>query len=249
MHKNDPFTTPPAIYGEVEAGRSAKIRAHLENIRQTLSTINYDIAEMLVEATERNWFAEWGYPSRSAFIEQNLDMKERAAEYLMRVVIVSKQMNIPRNEIEHIGISKLREIFSLNPDNKYFNPETQENEPLDDHIRRLLVIAPSTGHEAIKSEVKRLKGLVGENELTWMNYQITRSSKDNVILPGMEAFRKYLGDKGAVEKEGSREYSDGFVLEMVFAEVLSGAPTPGDDIEDEVEQVTDDVEAEIEEEV
>jgi hypothetical protein len=49
----------------------------------------------------------------------------------------------------------------------------------------------------------------------------------------MEAFRKYLGSKGVVEKEGSTEYSDGFVYELIFAEILSGAPSAGQEFNDE----------------
>lgn len=228
--------TTSAIYGESEAGRSSKVRQYLESLRQTISNINYDLAELLVEAQEKNYFSEWG-TTLDEFVEQNLDIKARQAAYLMRIVKVSKSMGYHRTDIESIGISKLKEIFSLEPDNTWFNPDTQENEKIAGHIERLIVIAPSTGLEAIRAEVKRLKGLVGENDLTWNNYQTTRITKDNVILPGLEAFRKYLGSKGAVEKEGSTEYSEGFVYEMIFAEILSGAvhEGEGEEIQDEVE--------------
>lgn len=224
-----------AVYGEVEAGRSSKVRQILENMRQTISTINFDMAETLAEATEKNYFREWGYETRAAYVEQNLDIKEREVQYLIRISTVSRSMGYAREDIEGIAISKLKQIFSLEPDGVYFNPETQENEPLEGHIRRLVDMAHDTGLDAIKAEVRKLKGLVGDNDLTWMNYQVTRLTKENVVLPGMEAFRKYLGSKGAVEREGTTEYSDGFVLEMIFAEILSGMPSESSaDLQDEV---------------
>jgi hypothetical protein len=223
-----------AVYEQSEAGRSAKVRQHLENMRQTLSTINFDMAELLTEAQDKGYLAEWGHTLKT-FCEQNLEIKERQAQYLMRVVRVSTSLGYVRQEIEGISISKLKEIFSLEPDNVWLNPDTQLHEKLDGHIRRLVELAPTTGLEAISAEVKRLKGLIGDNELTWWNVQVTRLTKDNVITPGLDAFRKYLGSKGVEEKAGSTEYSDGFVAEMIFAEILSGMPgEQGEDLEDEV---------------
>jgi hypothetical protein len=231
------FDPIPAVRDEAEAGRSAKVREYLENIKQSITTINFDAGELLAEATEKNYFSGWGYESRKAYVTANLDMSDRNADYLIRIVTTSKAMNYQRHEIEGLGISKLREIFSLNPDGFFMNPETMENEPLSDHIRRLVVIGPTTGYEAILLEVKRLKGRVGENDLTWTNFQTTRLTKENVIEPGLEAFRQYLGSKGVHEKEGSTEYSDGFTLEMMCAEVLSGAPSGAEEFKDERETV------------
>lgn len=228
-----PDPKPPAIYGEVEAGRSSKVRQFLENIKQSKNTLDFDAAELLLEATEKNYFQEWGYESRAAYVEANLDMKDRQVAYLTRIVSISRKMNYTRDQIENIGISKLREIFSLEPDHEWLNPETQIKEPISDHIHRLISQAPSLSYEAVKAEVRKLKGLVGDNDLTWVNYQVTRLVKDNVILPGMAAFRAYMGSKQVPGPDGGTEYSDAFVLEHIMGEILSGAPVEDNVIEDE----------------
>lgn len=234
--KKGSMETKSAYYGEQEAGRSTKVRQQLENIAQTINTINFDAAELLVEAQDKGYLDEWGTTLKQ-FVEDNLDIAEREATYRMRIVRISRQVGYQREEIDQIHISKLKEIFSLNPDGYYFNPQTQGNEKLDGHIHRLVDMARTGAFlESIKTEVKRLKGLSGENDLSWNNYQTTKLTKENVIEPGLEAFRMYLGSKGITEKEGSSEYSDGFVYEMIFAEILSGAPTGEQTFEDEHEE-------------
>lgn len=236
-----PDLKPPAIYGEVEAGRSNKVRQFLENIKQTKNTLDWDLAELLAEATDKNYFQEWGYESRKSYVETNLDIKERQAHNLVRIASISRKLNYTRESLEHIGTSKLREIFSLEPDHEWLNPETQIKEPISDHIHRLIQQAPSLSYEAVLAEVRKLKGIVGDNDLTWVNFQVTRLVKENVILPGMAAFRSYMGSKSVPGPDGGTEYSDAFVLEHIMGEILSGAPVTEDAIDDEV--VTEEVAA------
>lgn len=224
---------PPAIHGEQEAGRSRRVRQHIENLRATIQHTNWELGVLLAEATEKNYFSEWGYENRRSFVEENLDIKDRQAWNLIRIVTISEKLGYTRDQIEPIGTSKNREIFSLEPDNKWVNPDTGFAEPVVDHMHRLIELAPSLSYEAILAEVRKLKGLVGENDLTFVNFQVTRLVKENVVLPGLSAFRSFMGSKGIVGPDGSKEYSDGFVLEHICAEILSGAPVESDEIQDE----------------
>jgi hypothetical protein len=228
---------PPAIRDEAEAGRSRKVRQHIENIKQTMSTVQWDLGELLAEATEKNYFTEWGYENRKAYVEENLDIKDRQAWNLIRIVSLSSTLGYTREQIEPIGNSKNREIFSLEPDQSWVNPETQIAEPIVDHMHRLISLAPTLSYEAILAEVRKLKGIVGDNDLTWMNFQVTRIVKDNVCVPGLNAFRAYMGSKGIVGPDGGKEYSDAFVIEHIFAEILSGAQVQEPEIEDEIQEI------------
>ncbi len=222
------------IYGEAIAGRSSQVRKQLEGIKSQIDSMGLDEAELLLEAQENNYFAQWE-TTLDDYVNTNLGIKPREAKYRMAVVRGSRALGYERSDLEFVGISKLKQIYRLDVEGTYYNPETQKNEKLSDHIHRLMTMAEQgTGLAAIEAEVRRLKGQVGDNEETWANFRVTRSVKDNVITPGLNAFRKYLGSKNVKDENGSTEYSDSFVLECVFAEVLAGSES--------VEEITDEVE-------
>ena len=216
---------PPAIIGEAVAGQAAKraaaVKIELEHLNTLVLDSTFDIAELLAEVKGGGYYGAWGYESFYDYVEQVLDIKMSKARYLVRIVNISKMLNIPRTVYETVKITKLREIFSLEPHDFYYNPDTNHNEPLSDHIKRLVDVANEMSLKEIVEEVKRLKGLVGDDELVWLNTCVKRAVRDNVILPARELARKRLGSQGKDTEGDTVEYSDGACEEVIHAEFLA----------------------------
>ena len=209
----------PAIHGEQVAGRGVRVRKTLNALSAHLNINVFDIAELLYEAQENNYVYEWGYESIPDFAEKELGIKESKARYLARIVRIYRAVGLTRKDCEGIHTSKLREISSLNPEGSWFNKETKENEPLDEHIVRLITDARDMTLNAIKEEVAKLKGQVGPDRRVIRSFSTTQSAWDNVFVPAMEKIRRRLGSENRDNDGNAKEYKDGVVYEMMAAEI------------------------------
>lgn len=207
------------IVGEAIAGRAATVRKTLYALSTNLNANTFDLAELLYEAQANNYCPGWGYSSVLDFAEKELKLKKRKAQYLSRIVKVYRAVGLTRDFCEKVGTSKLREITTLDPDGSFFNREKKVNEPLDEHIVRLITDADEMTQEKIKDEVARLKGQVGPDRRVIRSFSTTQSAWDNVFVPAMEKIRRRLGDEGRDDEGNAKEYTDGVVYEMMAAEI------------------------------
>lgn len=237
---SDPLN-PPAVIGEAVAGQAAKraaaVKIELEHLNTLVLDSTFDIAELLAEVKGGSYYGQWGYETFGDYVEQVLDMKLRKAQYLVRIVNIAKMLDIPRTVYEEVKITKLREIFSLEPQDFFLNPDTNQNEPLSDHIKRLVAAANEMTLQEIVNEIKRLKGLIGDDELVFLTTCVKRAVRDNVILPARELARTKLGSQGKDTDGDNIEYSDGACEEVIHADFLAD---PNNQIE-EAEDSSDDV--------
>ncbi len=237
---SDPIIT---IVGEAVAGQAAKrahlVRAEIKGLNELVTSSTFDLAERLAEVKGAGYYGSWGYQTFLDYVEQELDMKPRRAHYLVRIYNIMKQLGVPRETYETVSITKLREIVRLNPEDFYFNQKTGDNESLGEHIIRLVDVAQekNVSVEQIAEEVKRLLGLVGDDELTWWNVSVKRIVRESVILPAMEMARHRMGSAGKDEQGAAIEYTDGAVLEMICAEFLAD---PHNTYEEAPDQYEDD---------
>lgn len=242
---------PTVIVGEITAGRAAAVRKQLLLLSEDLKERTFDLAEILFGAVENRLISQWGYGSLGEYSETELDIKERRARYLVRIVRVCKAAEVSRTQYEPLGVTKLREITALDPDGEFYNKETGQNEPLLAHIKRLLRDANFLKVSEITDEVKRLKGQTGENEMIVRSYSVTRSCWDNTVKRAMEKARQLLGSQNRDEQGNALEYSDGAVLECICANFLAdpnNAPEPvaAPEVEDEPLPVPSDLPLEFE---
>lgn len=216
---------PPAIIGEAVAGQAAKraqsIRAEIRGLDKLVVDSTFDIAERLAEVKGACYYGAWGYQTFADYVETELDMKVRKAQYLVRIVNIAKQLGIERVQYEKIKITKLREIFTLEPTDFFWNETTQHNEPIHAHIVRLVDEANGMTLEQVVEEVARLKGLTGDDALVWINTKVKRIVLEEVILPAREKARLLLGSQSQSAGEAT-EYSDGACEEVIHAEFLNG---------------------------
>jgi hypothetical protein len=222
---------PPAIHGEQVAGRAAKVRRQLLDLSADVKSSTFDMADLLYEAQENNYPAAWGYRSTLDYAAKELGLKERKARYLTRLTKVCRAVGLKREQYEPAGTSKLREITTLDPEGTYFNTTEHVNEPLDEHIVRLILDHDKMTVDQVKLEVARLKGQVGKDRRIIRSYGTDITTWTEVIDKAIEKARRYLGSKNRDDEGNAREYSEGECYECICASFNADPnydPDPGD---------------------
>lgn len=250
-----PFV-PTVIVGEAIAGESAKVRNKLETLINSVNKSTLDIGELLYSVKYKGHYAEWGFPTFNDYVK-SLNIKERKAQYLTRIVGVLSQVGIARGIYEALGIARLREITSLEPDGNYVNPETGLVTPMAEYIKGFCEPDAETGElfelEKLKHLVKLLKGMAGPEALRWVNLQMTNSAYDNTWLPAMNLAKANIGSVGKDDEGISKDASDGAAAEVLAISYLNDPANQFADLltdllaeEDEADVVTEETDVEVE---
>jgi hypothetical protein len=205
------------MVGEQVAGRAARVREKLKDLTSDIKASTFDVADLLFEAQENNYPAKWGYSSTYEYGKEELGLKRRKIEYLLRITKVCHQVGLKRERYEPSGVSKLRAITTLDPEGKYWNTAEHVSEPLDEHIVRLILDSDKLNVEQVELEVCRLKGQVGKDRRVIRSYSTDITTWTNVISEAIEKARKVLGSKGRDEAGSAREYSEGECYECICA--------------------------------
>lgn len=208
------------IVGEVEAGRSAKVRKQLESLLTNMEKSKLDVAELLFEIKSKHYYAQWGFDTFKAYTAQT-GIKQSKAYYLPRMVEVMNDLGITRSQYEPLGISKLREITSLDHRGTYFDASKNQTLQMSDIIAGLVENGTKMGLDEIRDYVRQLKGLTGENELVWLNVCVKRAARDETIKPAIELAKMNIGTSARDDEGNAIEPSDGAALEAIAVEYLN----------------------------
>jgi hypothetical protein len=73
----------------------------------------YELCEQLHAADLNRYWAEWGFDSFEAYADKELDIGYRKARYLASMYDAFLKANITRDQVVHIGWSKVKEICPL----------------------------------------------------------------------------------------------------------------------------------------
>lgn len=228
-----------SIVGEAIAGRAAQVRKHLLLMSSDVKASTFTMAELLYEAQENNYPAAWGFASLPDYAAKELGLKERKAQYLARIVKVCRAVGLKREQYEPAGISKLREIATLDPEGSYWNNAEKVSEPLDEHIVRLILDSDKMNLEQMKLEIARLKGQVGKDQRVLRSYSTDRASWENVISVAIETARRMLGSKGRDDEGNAKDYSEGECYECICAAFLADLNNQPEPVELPYEEVSD----------
>lgn len=198
----------PAIVQEDER-RATVAKKELERYAETLADCEFQVGDLLAEIDAQCYWQQWGFFSFKDYLANSrLDMTERVAQYRIRISKGATALGITREQLKAAKVSKLREIFTL------------DAAQYADDIKRLVDAAPSMTVEEIKHEVKRAKGLAGEEDFVHRNFYVLRSVAV-IVDRALEAARKVGGDTISMEGE-AKDLSDGQCLEQICADFLAG---------------------------
>lgn len=213
-------STPVTIVGEAVAGESTKVRKQLESLIKNLNKSTLDIGELLFKVKSNGFYQPWGFTTFQEYVD-TLDIKARKAQYLLRIVDVMQQVGLERDKYEPLGIAKLREITSLDPQATWKNPQTGEETPMKEFIVGFVEKGDEMALEDLKTHVRTLKGLVGENDIVWLNLPFVRSTKENTIDPALTLARNNIGSVGKDDEGMSKDASDSACVEVWAVEYLN----------------------------
>ncbi len=209
--------TDQVIVGEAVAGRAASVRRELLRMSADINRSVFDVAELLYEAQEGNYTLGWGFASLPDYAAKELGLKPRKAQYLTRITKVCRAVGLKRAQYESSGISKLREICTLDPEGSFFNKDTRLNESLDEHIVRLILDSDKMNVEQVQLEIARLKGQTGKDRRVLRSYSTDITTWENVISPAVELARRILGSKGRDDEGNAKDYTEGECYEVICA--------------------------------
>ena len=212
------INTPTTIIGDAVAGQSATLRKRMRLLAGDLTRYTFDLAEAFLLAQETRCYTEWGFESLPEYAEVELGIKPRKAQYLARIAKVCRDCGVKRADYEPVGVTKLREITTLDPSTTFYDAEEKKHVPMVDLITDLIAEAPELGTVEVEQKVAFLKGMTGDNAMVLRAYKVTQSCWENVIKPCFESVRKRLGSAGRDGTGAAREYPDGAVVECLCAE-------------------------------
>lgn len=211
-------TAPQVIVGTVVAGEANKMKKQLENLIKTIDQSNFDVAELCFAIKRKQYFHPF-----TTFQDyyKTLKIKPRKVQYLTRMAEVMHAVGIPRDKYEPLGIARMREITSLDPDAEWTNPTNQNVTPIREFIIGFVEAGESITTEQLKQNVRTLKGLTGENDIVWWNVPFTRSAFEQTITPALELTRANIGSVGKDDEGISNDASDSTCVEAWAADVLA----------------------------
>jgi hypothetical protein len=215
------LTQPTAIVGDLVAGATVeaeRVRGALESLIERVNRSKFDIADLCYKVKVNGYYAP--YTTFQDYYK-TLSIKKRTVQYLTKMVECMTQVGISREQYEPLGIAKLREITSLDPNDTWKNPETGIETPMHEFIVGFIENGAGMELEEITQHVRTLKGLTGENDLVFLNICLKRSALDNTVRPALDLAKNWIGSIGKDDEGISRDASDGTALEMVAVEYLN----------------------------
>lgn len=234
---------PPAIIGEAVAGQQAQranaVRKALSFLSDDIKACTFDMAILLYEASANDYAQTWGFNNVIEYGEKELGLKERKVQYLIRIVRVCNAIGLSRKQYEPAGVSKLREITTLNFGGNYHDPVTHEVTSMVPKIANLILKAPGMTYQQVEREVAMLKGETGENARVWVpSFWVTESCMENVILGARELVRKRLGSSPIKDEAGNAvEYSDSVAEEIIHAAFIADPENYTEETDESKEQI------------
>jgi hypothetical protein len=209
---------PAPIVGEIEAGRSAKIKKEVNRLIKGVSANKFDLGDLLYEIKSKNFFADWEFSSFSKYLKSlsETGLKYSSAYYLYRVTENGASAGLTRAEYEPVGLTKLRSISRLQPAGEY------NGTPMPLVIRELTLKAINMTPEEVDFEVDTIMGKTEEDALVWINFKVKKLARENVIKPALQLIKKHCPESQKVDDDGHvTEMSDGAALGMMAANILA----------------------------
>lgn len=127
--------------------RAFEVLDKIQAIRNNVEDCFLDLCYLLDEALENEYHLTYGYSNFADWVEEGsgLDMSARQARYLINIARKSRELGVDREQMKRIGVSKLKEIFTLNPSD---DGET---------IRGLLAAAEEDSVDTVRTKARKAR--------------------------------------------------------------------------------------------
>lgn len=215
-----PFV-PVVIVGVQVAGEAAAVKSQLDSLINTIDKSTFDVAELLYTVKVKGFYSGWGFSTFQEYAASFKKLKKRRVQYLTRMVGVMDTVGIKREVYEPLGIARLREITSLDPEIEWTNPQTNIKTPMVEFIKGFVEKGEEIEMDQLKQHVRTLKGFVGENDLVFETLCMTRSAMDNSWKPAIELAKAKIGTVGKDDEGMSVDASTGAAAEMLAVAFLT----------------------------
>ena len=199
------------LVGEAVAGATAQVRKRLEDLVTSTNRAAFDIGELALQVKKSGDYA--GHTTFSDY-SKTLDIQPQTLRYYCDIAETFETVGIPRARYERLGLSKCRAIASLKPDSTWVNPTTGEQTLVRDFIPELVEQGIEMSLNKIQENVRVLKGLTGENDITWINMPFLRSVVENILNPTAELTRRNLGSVSKDDEGVSQDASMSRCIEV-----------------------------------
>jgi len=181
--------------------KSDDLRRELIRARDSISEGYFRMAALLKKAFDTRAYSDWGYTTWKEYVEQEMDMGERKAQYLMKIhhwfVTVIKDPTV-KERVEHLGWTKVKYLVGVvdeeNVDYWVERAESMTAVQLEEYIRQLKTNEDGPGPEA--------------EQLSTMTFRLYPSQAENV----QEALEKAAE---IAEKEDEVEAKKGHLLDLI----------------------------------
>lgn len=184
--------------------RATQVTEEVRQIKSHLAKSLLYLGQLLSEARSNNYPEMLGFSSFGEWLEDSgLDMSERQAYYLIKIVDNAKALDIPSEQLEGAKMSKLKEIFALDPSTH------------GDDIKRLLTASTTMKLEDVRHSVNELRSGVGLEPTSWMNFRVTDSQLAH-IHHALEQARMEYGQNENPDTNEVTEAPNGTLLADVI---------------------------------
>jgi hypothetical protein len=198
---------------EIVTQREVEVFNAVSKMRETLLEDLLFLGDLLSEARRDDHATKLGYTAFGDWLEATgIDMSERQAYYLVRIVDNAKELGIPREQLMQSKISKLKEIFMLDPSSQ------------GDKIKQLVADSSSQALDEVREKVRQTRVEAGEEPLTWRNFKVTQSQAE-IIDEAIERAKREYGHTIDAQTQELVDISPGKAIEMICADYL-GNPDP-----------------------
>lgn len=210
--------TPFTVIGEAIAGESKQARDRLESLIKGAHKNTFEIGRQLHIIKKYAYYD--GYTTFTEYLG-TLDYKLRKLQYMRRIAEVTDILGIPSEIYEPVGVSKLREICSLDISKTWVNPDTGEEISLGVFVAEFMSKALLMSVDEVKSFIRTLKGITPEQELVHRHFYVSAQVLQEIVEPAIETAKRLLGTMKRDDEGNAVDYSDGRALEVVCADFLS----------------------------
>lgn len=186
---------------EQDQRRAATVLSEIERLAKRESMTALQLCKLLSESRREKYPQKVKNMTFDDWVDQaSLGIGKRQANYYAKIWDVgTEELTISEDQLEEAGITKLKLIFTLDPEQ--FEPE----------IRDLVERAPDMTVDHIKEEVKALKA-PGEEDFSWINAPILREDKDIYYDKAIMLVRMRAGQTLDVKSNSGKDLSEGAAI-------------------------------------